>query len=59
MTNRLDAYETFLAGAKKDAIIDLGCGYGGDTLYLTERGYRYSKPKRCWEPAAVKVHFSP
>ncbi|KAE9072691.1 hypothetical protein PF010_g25386 [Phytophthora fragariae] len=36
----LDAYEPFLAGAKKDAIIDLGCGYGCDTLYLTERGYR-------------------
>ncbi|NBD25539.1 class I SAM-dependent methyltransferase [Paenibacillus glycinis] len=36
----LDAYEPFLAGTKNDAIIDLGCGYGCDTLYLTERGYR-------------------
>lgn len=36
----LDAYENFLSEAKKETIIDLGCGYGGDTLYLTERGYR-------------------
>ncbi|GAA3409442.1 class I SAM-dependent methyltransferase [Paenibacillus hodogayensis] len=36
----LDAYAPFLDGAKNDAIIDLGCGYGCDTLYLTERGYR-------------------
>ncbi|REE55336.1 methyltransferase family protein [Paenibacillus taihuensis] len=36
----LDDYEPLLAEAKNDAIIDLGCGYGCDTLYLTERGYR-------------------
>lgn len=36
----LDGYERILAGVKLDAVIDLGCGYGCDTLYLTERGYR-------------------
>ncbi|WP_231571236.1 class I SAM-dependent methyltransferase [Gordoniibacillus kamchatkensis] len=36
----LDSYGQLLAGTKDDAVIDLGCGYGCDTLYLAERGYR-------------------
>jgi SAM-dependent methyltransferase len=35
----LDKYESILKRMKDTAIIDLGCGYGNDTLYLRERGY--------------------
>jgi SAM-dependent methyltransferase len=36
----LDKYESILQDANDLPIIDLGCGYGNDTLYLHERGYR-------------------
>ncbi len=36
----LDKYMDILKNAKEHHIIDLGCGNGGDTLYLTERGYK-------------------
>lgn len=36
----LDKHESILKAAKDTAIIDLGCGYGSDTLYLHERGYK-------------------
>lgn len=35
----LDEYTDILEKTKKQYIIDLGCGCGGDTLYLSERGY--------------------
>ncbi len=36
----LDQFESVLALSKDMAIIDLGCGFGNDTLYLTEKQYR-------------------
>ena len=35
----LDKYENILIKSKDSPIIDLGCGFGNDTLYLKERGY--------------------
>ncbi len=35
----LDKYQALLDASTTTPIIDLGCGYGNDTLYLTERGY--------------------
>lgn len=35
----LDKYQNYLDESKNIPIIDLGCGFGNDTLYLTERGY--------------------
>jgi len=35
----LDKYENMLIKSKDIPIIDLGCGFGNDTLYLKERGY--------------------
>lgn len=36
----LDKYKDILDKSKEQCIIDLGCGAGGDTLYLTERNYK-------------------
>lgn len=36
----LDKYADILRGWRDMPIIDLGCGFGNDTLYLSERGYR-------------------
>ena len=36
----LDKYGEILKESRRTAIIDLGCGWGSDTLYLSERGYR-------------------
>ncbi len=36
----LDKYLDFLNESKDIPIIDLGCGFGNDTLYLTERGFQ-------------------
>lgn len=35
----LDEYKDILDANKNEEILDLGCGIGADTLYLTERGY--------------------
>lgn len=35
----LDKYRHILEKSKDQHIIDLGCGAGGDSLYLSERGY--------------------
>jgi len=35
----LDKYENVLSKSKDTPILDLGCGFGNDTLYLKERGY--------------------
>ena len=35
----LDKYQDDFEKSKSIPIIDLGCGFGNDTLYLTERGY--------------------
>lgn len=35
----LDKYKDILSKSKDIPIIDLGCGFGNDTLYLKERGY--------------------
>jgi SAM-dependent methyltransferase len=36
----LDKYEDILEKSKDMPIIDLGCGFGNDTLYLYERGFK-------------------
>lgn len=36
----LDKYEDILIKSKDIPIIDLGCGSGNDSLYLSERGYK-------------------
>lgn len=36
----LDSYREILEEAKGAGIIDLGCGRGNNSLYLTERGFR-------------------
>lgn len=36
----LDKYEDILQKSSDEAIVDLGSGSGGDTLYLNERGYK-------------------
>lgn len=36
----LDKYSAILEESKAIPIIDLGCGFGNDTLYLHERGYQ-------------------
>lgn len=36
----LDNYKDILMKSKEQQIIDLGCGAGGNTLYLAERGYK-------------------
>ncbi len=36
----LDKYDEILTSSVTVPIIDLGCGAGNDTLYLTERGYQ-------------------
>jgi SAM-dependent methyltransferase len=36
----LDNYKHIFMKSKEQQIIDLGCGAGGDTFYLTERGYK-------------------
>ena len=35
----LDKFENVISLSKNKDIIDLGCGFGNDTLYLSERGY--------------------
>jgi len=35
----LDKYQNILSKSKDIPIIDLGCGFGNDTLYLSERNY--------------------
>lgn len=35
----LDKYENILIKSRDIPIIDLGCGFGNDTLYLNEKGY--------------------
>ena len=36
----LDKYKDILENSRNLPIIDLGCGFGNDTLYLHERGFR-------------------
>lgn len=36
----LDRYKDILDKSKEQPIVDLGCGAGGSSLYLTERGYK-------------------
>ncbi|HBS59056.1 MAG TPA: class I SAM-dependent methyltransferase [Firmicutes bacterium] len=36
----LDKYADILKASRDMPIIDLGCGFGNDTLYLSERGYK-------------------
>lgn len=35
----LDKFKFILENHKNDRVLDLGCGTGSDTLYLSERGY--------------------
>ena len=36
----MDKHREILETSRDTPILDLGCGYGNDSLYLTERGYR-------------------
>lgn len=36
----LDKHRAILETSRDTSILDLGCGYGNDSLYLAERGYR-------------------
>lgn len=53
----LAKFENVLSLSGDRDIIDLGCGFGNDTLYLAERGYgviscemhRYKETKIVWE----------
>jgi SAM-dependent methyltransferase len=36
----LKKYEKYLTSVKKELVIDLGCGEGGNTLFLHNQGYR-------------------
>lgn len=36
----LDKYKNILDKANEQYLVDLGCGSGGDSLYLTKRGYK-------------------
>jgi SAM-dependent methyltransferase len=36
----LDKYENILLSSQAIPIIDLGCGFGNDTLYLYQKGYK-------------------
>lgn len=36
----LDKHVKILEKSKEEYIVDLGCGSGGDSLYLSERGYK-------------------
>jgi SAM-dependent methyltransferase len=36
----LDKYENILLSSQEIPIVDLGCGFGNDTLYLCQKGYR-------------------
>lgn len=38
--NWLNKFKCILDGSKDLPVIDLGCGFGNDTLYLSERGFR-------------------
>ncbi|WP_245855619.1 class I SAM-dependent methyltransferase [Paenibacillus rigui] len=38
--NWLDKHSKLLERSKDKAILDLGCGSGWDTMYLTDRGYK-------------------
>ncbi|MDA8241732.1 MAG: hypothetical protein M0Z67_15375 [Nitrospiraceae bacterium] len=41
----LEKYDGALKDSKDTPIIDLGCGYGNDTLFLHERGYKVNSAK--------------
>ncbi len=62
----LDKHQAILQSSRDTPILDLGCGYGNDSLYLAERGYRTvscdKKIKavenvRCFVPSAKTFLF--
>lgn len=55
----LDKYKEILDNTKNQTILDLGCGAGGNTLYLKERGYSVlSVDNSCEALALVKNNIS-
>lgn len=55
----LDQYRHLLAASADTPIIDLGCGFGNDTLYLWENGYRVISCDYAQEALDRLRHFIP
>lgn len=53
----LEKYTYILNKSKDIPIIDLGCGFGNDTLYLNERGYKVISCDYCQEAINRLKHF--
>lgn len=53
----LEKFKHLLDNSKDIPIIDLGCGFGNDTLYLNERGYRVISCDYCQEALNRLKHF--
>lgn len=55
----INKYKSILNKNKETTILDLGCGSGGDTLYLTERNYKVLSCDYCEEALnIVKKHIA-
>ena len=55
----LDKYKEIRDNSKNQTIIDLGCGSGGDTLYLKERGYSVLSCDNSHEALAIVKNHIP
>ena len=55
----LDQFSDLLEASKDMPVIDLGCGFGNDTLYLAERGYRVISCDYAREALDRLKHFIP
>lgn len=57
--NWLDQFSHLLEASKDTPIIDLGCGFGNDSLYLCERGYPVISCDYAREALDRLTHFIP
>lgn len=55
----LDQFQHLLASSKDTPIIDLGCGFGNDSLYLCERGFSVISCDYAREALTRLRHFIP